>query len=215
MSQMNPACEKAIKWIEQHSVLLVFPQKNSPDPLSLWQLFHPRTPMRWEWDQDGDRRVSNLWSVMKTLSTSREVVYSKWYQNRATFFSRDLFTALLRLKREDSSLSATARQILETLDVDSPLSTKQLKRLTGLQGRFFEYQYQRALKELFISFQIVACGEVDDGAFPSLALGSTSLIFEDLSLRAQNLSLGKAQATLNQAFGPESKWLNFYRKNSF
>jgi hypothetical protein len=33
-----------------------------------------------------------------SLGLQRELFYSKWYQGRATFFSRELFTALLCLR---------------------------------------------------------------------------------------------------------------------
>ena len=73
-----------------------------------------------------------------------------------------------------------ARRILRILDGESPLSTKEIKRQADLQGRQFEAVYERAMKELWSRCLIVAYGEVDDGAFPSLAIGATRVIFEDL-----------------------------------
>ena len=86
----------AVSKINARGALLVFPINNKKEPASLWSEFYPKSKMRWEWDSDGDDRVGDLWALMKKLSDSREVVYSKWYQGRATFFSRKLFTALLR-----------------------------------------------------------------------------------------------------------------------
>ncbi len=42
------------------------------------------------------------------------------------------------------------------------------------------------------------CGEVDDGAFPSLAVGSTQLLFEDLWLAAKDMKSAKAQKLVDQ-----------------
>jgi hypothetical protein len=191
---------KAIKAINTHGALLVFPIQNQKEPASLWSEFYPRTKMRWEWDDSGDAKVSDMWSLMKQLSDCDQVVYSKWFRGRATFFSRDLFRAMLSLKLKSSAslraLSTDAEQILETLEQDSPLSTKQLKAATGLQGKFNEGSYSRAMKSLFLHLLIVAYGEVDDGAFPSLAVGATKSLFEDLWNEAQDLFPAKAQETL-------------------
>ncbi|MGE0616451.1 MAG: hypothetical protein AB7P04_12505, partial [Bacteriovoracia bacterium] len=178
----------AISKINRAGVLLVFPVNNKREPRSLWYEFSPRTPMRWEWDESGDNRVADMWHLMKRLSDCRQVVYVKWYQGRATFFSRPLFTALLAVyRRQDAGIppggsrySLTARRILEALESDSPLSTKELKRMTDLQGKFNESAYSKGVKELFTRLSIVAFGEVDDGAFPSLAVGATRHLYEDL-----------------------------------
>ncbi|MBY0451825.1 MAG: hypothetical protein K2P92_02240, partial [Bdellovibrionaceae bacterium] len=175
--------KSAVKKINDRGALLVFPINNKKEPASLWSEFYPRTKMRWEWDEGGDNKVGDLWLLMKKLSDSRQVVYSKWYQGRATFFSRDLFTALLKVTQPDYSgttLSPVARQLYECLEEDSPLSTKQLKAITELRGKDNERFYNRGMKELFSRFLIVAYGEVDDGAFPSLAVGTTRNLFEDL-----------------------------------
>jgi hypothetical protein len=170
----------AIAAIEKHGALLVYPIDNRPEPLSLWSVFYPRRPMRWEWDDDGDDRVAKLWHLRAELSASSKVVYAKWFRGRATFFSREVFTALLAAFGKPPYLSREARSLLDALSLDSPLSTKQLKRATELTGRLNEPTYERAMKELWSRFLIVGFGEVDDGAFPSLAVGATQVIFEDL-----------------------------------
>ena len=194
--------QRAIQFINQHGILLVFPVNNAKLPASLWSQFYPRSKMEWNWDNDGDNRVGNMWMLMKRLSDCREVVYSKWYQGRATFFSKKLFTAVLCLKLQSlqstSILSRTSLELLEILENDSPLSTKQLKKIAELQGKDNEKFYQRAMKELFKNFQIVAYGEVDDGAFPSLAIGSTKNLFEELWSDAQDMSVSVAGATVNE-----------------
>ena len=201
--------KKAVSLINSNGSLLVFPIDNRKEPSSLWHEFYPRSKMEWKWDSSGDTRVSDLWWLMKKLSGSGEVVYAKWYQGRATFFSKELFTALLvysRMFSEDHSrLSRYARDLLDTLESDSPLSTKQLKKLTGLQGKDNERFYNRGMKELFTHFLIVAYGEVDDGAFPSLAVGSTKNLFEDLFMASQKLGREEADKIIRKYWPDEKK----------
>ena len=78
---------------------LVRSGRSGKRPLSLWSVFHPRTLMRWDWDESSDVRVGQLWQLREELARSRKVVYGKWYRNRATFFSRELFVALLATYR--------------------------------------------------------------------------------------------------------------------
>src|SRR4051812_27586425 len=91
--------KKSIGAINKRGCLLVYPVNNKREPLSLWSELHPRTRMRWEWDDDGDSKVADLWHLREQLSRSREVVYSKWYQGRATLFSFECFVALLSFLR--------------------------------------------------------------------------------------------------------------------
>lgn len=181
---------------------MVYPINNKKEPHSLWSEFFPRKKMKWEWDNSGDDSVANMWYLMKKLSDNREVVYSKWYQGRATFFSQDVFTAMLSQTLKDCDptlgISPTARTILETLESDSPLSTKELKKLTDLQGRFNEPNYTRSIKELFSRFLIVAYGEVDDGAFPSLAVGATRTIYEEHWTRALRMPEAESEKIIDK-----------------
>lgn len=174
----------AVSAIEQHGILLVFPIDNRREPHSLWYDFFPKSRMRWEWDSDGDDRVAQLWHLREELSRSGKVVYAKWFRGRATFFSRRVFTGLLshfsRMLPPPVGLSPEARSILATLEESSPLSTKELKRATDLEGRFHAPSFDRATKELWERLLIVGYGERDDGAFPSLVYGATRWMFEDL-----------------------------------
>lgn len=203
--------KSAVSKINAKGALLVFPINNQKEPASLWAEFFPKAKMRWEWDEEGDNRVGELWSLMKKLSDSGQVVYTKWYQGRATFFSKELFTALLchRIENfENPNLSRPAQELLECLESDSPLSTKQLKRLTDLRGKDNERIYTKGMKELFTHFLIVAYGEVDDGAFPSLAVGATRNLFEDLLVEAKKMNPKEAQRIINFYLPKE----NLFRK---
>jgi hypothetical protein len=208
--------KSAITKIDKNGVLLVFPINNKPEPKSLWSEFFPKTKMRWEWDETGDNRVGDLWGLMKKLSDSRKVVYSKWYQGRATFFSRELFTALLCLAKDQidrpENLSRSARDLFDTLESDSPLSTKQLKKMTDLRGKENEATYNRSMKQLFSGFYIIAFGEVDDGAFPSLAVGATRNLYEDLWNEALRLSPKEALAVVDTYMPEGSLFRKYYEK---
>jgi hypothetical protein len=192
----------AISRIKDRGALLVFPINNRLLPNSLWAEFFPGTKMVWDWNEDGDYKVAEMWQLMKRLSDCRKVVYSKWYQGRATFFSPELFAALLALTRSARiprhELSETARILFEVLENNSPLSTKELKVVTDLRGRENEAAYTRGMKELFTRFLIVGFGEVEDGAFPSLAVGATELLFEDLWREGSEMTPPTAKVTVDR-----------------
>ncbi|WP_305809091.1 hypothetical protein, partial [Staphylococcus epidermidis] len=54
-----------------------------------------------------------------------------------------------------------------------------------------------ALQELWNRLLIVAFGEVDEGAFPSLAIGATKWIFEDLFREARELKVSEAEQVID------------------
>lgn len=199
---MSIKIKTAVKKINESGALLMFPHNNRPTPKSVWSAFYPRTPLRWEWDENGDDRVSQMWHLMKELSSCRDVVYSKWQGGRATFFSRELFTAMLSVFMKSGGhqvkLSREAKDLLSELESDSPLSTRDLKKMTNLQGKLHEGLYGKAMKELFSRLLIVGFGEVEDGAFPSLAVGATRHIYEELWLEATNLDIDQARATVDR-----------------
>lgn len=142
--------------------------------------------MRWEWDESGDGRVVKLWHLRRTLAESRKVVYSKWFRGRATLFSLATFKKLWVYHSEArASLTGEAREILDLLELESPLSTKQIRRGTELSGKMNEKRYAAAMKELWRTFAIVGVGEIEDGAFPSLAHAASHVVFEDLCLEAE------------------------------
>jgi hypothetical protein len=182
---VSASFERAIAAIERRGILLVYPIANRPEPRSLWSELHPRSPMRWAWDAHADGRVARLWRLREELARSDDVVYAKWFRGRATFFARPVFRGILAsLARETADarrgLSRQARELLELLEDNSPQSTKELRANAGLQGRVNEGVYTRALKELWSRLLVVGVGEVDDGAFPSLAMSATRLHLEDL-----------------------------------
>ena len=203
---------KAIELINRRGALLVFPIQNRKEPPSLWGELFPRSQMRWEWDDSGDNRVANLWHLREELSRSKKVVYSKWFRGRATFFSRELFVALLALLGKSQGLSKGSLSILQNLEEESPLSTKALKKRAKLQGQALEGTYHKALKPLWVRGLIVGYGEIDEGAFPSLAIGSAQLLFEDLWLEAHSLSSGDALKRVEEILRGNPLFLNELQK---
>lgn len=184
--------------IEKHGFLLVFPQGNRDVPQSLWSLLYPGSPLVWEWDESADNRVVGLWQVREQLARSRDVVYGKFYQGRATFFSKKVFQNILAVKGswDFNFPNRVSKEILDALEMDSPLSTKQLRGTTGLQGKMLKSSFHKALRDLWENFLIVGLGEIDDGAFPSLAHAATQVVFEDLWREAQELNPVDAMISL-------------------
>jgi hypothetical protein len=174
----------AVRTVEEAGILLVFPNQNRPDPPSLWDKLYPARKMRWDWAETADSRVVDLWSLRERLAESGKVAYGKWYRGRATLFSLSVFRGMLasfsEIAEPTARLSHEARELLEILEDDSPQSTKVLRERADLRGREREGAYTRAMRELWTRLLIVGVGEVADGAFPSLSIGATRLIFEEL-----------------------------------
>jgi hypothetical protein len=174
----------AIAIVERLGISLVYPIDNRPEPPSLWSELYPKSEMVWSWDADADPRVAAIWHLREELSRSEEVAYAKWFRGRATFFSLPVFHALLgRLARAGDvffGLPREAVDILELLRESSPRSIKEIRALADLRGKSQEAVFQHAMKALWSRLLVVGVGEVPDGAFPSLAVGATELLFEDL-----------------------------------
>jgi hypothetical protein len=216
MAQLN--AKSAVQAINKNGCLLVFPLNNRPEPKSIWSSLFPRSKMKWEWDQDGDTRVHDLWNLREQLSRSRKVIYSKWYQGRATFFSPEVFVNLMsylgssEVNSKENILSHESRGALEILEMDSPLSTKMLKAACELEGRLLEPTYNRALKPLWQKLLIVGFGEFEDSSFPSLGIGATKTLFEELWEEGQTIPKPKAAAFLNEKLGEQNPFLKFANK---
>lgn len=177
--------DKALKAINKRGVVLVFPVNNAKDPHSIWHEFFPRSKMVWEWsdeDDSGDDRVWELWHFRTKLSQSKRLYYGKFFQNRACYVSKKLLPYMLAamndFKRPQRYLNEDAIRILDFLEESSPVSTKLVKKECEMRGKFLKRNYAKAIKLLWQRGLICGRGEVDDGAFPSLAIGATSLLHE-------------------------------------
>jgi len=175
---------RARKIVDRLGIALVYPIPKRPEIPSLWSQLYPKSAMSWSWDADADPRVAEVWQLREALARSGEVAYAKWFRGRATLFSLPVFHALLgaiaRVGDPRLGLSSDALAILEALHERSPLSTKELRSAVGLKGREHERAFTAAMKALWERLLVVGVGEVDDGAFPSLAVAATELMFEDL-----------------------------------
>jgi hypothetical protein len=158
--------------------------------------------MRWDWAETADPRVVDLWHLREVLARSGDVAYAKWFRGRATFFSLPVFHALLTtLAQCGDVFRGLPRESIEILDLlreHSPRSTKEIRAATDLRGRPFERLFQHAMKALWSRLLIVGVGEVEDGAFPSLAVAATESMFEDLWLRRRSAPVS-AMRELDQA----------------
>jgi hypothetical protein len=173
--------------IDRAGALLVYPIARRKEPASLWSVLHPRSEMNWSWDETADPRIARLWHLRERLSRTRRVIYSKWYQNRAMFFSRELFSSMLTaLAPWAQPRSAEATELLTLLEDNSPQTTKTLRLAAGLRGRDNAAVFARALRELWERLLIVGSGEAEDGGFPSLRVGATRWLFEDLWVEARS-----------------------------
>jgi len=213
--------KKALDFIDRHKVVLTFPDNNRVDPPNLWKCFHPRKAMKWEWDSGADHLVSDLWIFREELSRSGKTVYAKWFQGKATFVDLDFLPVLLaalgvrqavEVRPEKMGLSPLGRTLFEALVERSPLSTKELKKETGLRGRDLESEYSRGLKELWSRLWIVGWGEKDDGAFPSLQMAATKHLFEKQWRRALELDALDAASEICDRFANSPRMLNFFQR---
>lgn len=206
----------AVRAVQRDGALLVFPLENRTDLPSVWSRLHPGAAMRWDWDDGGDPRVFALWQLRAKMMTSRKVVYAKWFRGRATVFAPDVFTAMLCAVRDArdprKGLLPEAAAILEVLDENSPVSSKTLRGLVDLQGKFHERAWTKAMAQLWARLLVVGYGEVDDGAFPSLAIGSTALLFEELWDASGGTLPSEARATLAARLGEDGAFLPYFEK---
>lgn len=174
---------RATRIVERLGISLVYPIDNRPDPRSLWSELYPKSKMVWSWDSDADPRVAQIWHLREELSRTQDVAYAKWFRGRATFFSLPVFRALLgRFAAAGDVLAGLPREATDILDLlrdSSPLSIKELRAAADLRGKAHEAIFQHAMKSLWSRLLVVGMGEVPDGAFPSLAVGATELVFED------------------------------------
>ncbi|KYG61882.1 hypothetical protein AZI85_06625 [Bdellovibrio bacteriovorus] len=206
---------KMVEAIERRGCLLVYPLQNQKEPSSLWSELYPRSEMVWGWDSDADNRVGEMWIMREELSRSEEVVYAKWFRNRATFFSKKLFINLLAYLGTSKGLIHLPKASQEALDsflMDSPQSTKIIKENLGWQGKMMESHYNRAMKPLWNYLFIVGFGEVDDSSFPSLNMAATQTLFEDLWLQSQDISEEKAEAFLLKTLGEKNLFMKYAKR---
>lgn len=215
---MSSARVKKLKTIvEEKGILLVYPLQNRAFPRSIWSALYPRSKMNWDWDVTGDDRVVELWQMREELSREDGILYAKWFQGRATFFSARVASALIAAyqtrNRNEASYSQEARDISKILAMDSPMSTKEIKKQSGLQGRALESTYQKAMKELWLGLSICGRGEVHDSSFPSLAVGLTSSLHPEIWERAKKIETYEGIGLVESTIKKDESMLKFFRRH--
>ena len=123
-----------------------------------------------------------------------------------------MFIHLFAYLRTDQGMSRESHILLEALEMDSPLSTKQLKEAAALQGRYMESTYNRAMKTLWQRMLIVGYGEIEDSSFPSLAVGATKNIFEDLWNQSSEITFKEAESFIQKKLPADNKFRKFAEK---
>lgn len=68
------------------------------------------------------------------------------------------------------------------------------------------------MKALWDSFQIVAFGEVEDSSFPSLAVGASQNLFEELWQESQEMSESMALKIIDEKLPLGSTWRKYWDK---
>jgi hypothetical protein len=209
------ALDRATAIVERLGIALVYPIDNKAEPRSLWSELHPKVKMEWSWDEGADPRVAELWHLRERLARSHDVAYAKWFRGRATFFALPVFHALLGRFAEAGDVFAglprEALEILELLRERSPLSTKEIRALADLRGKEQEALFNHAMKALWSRLLIVGTGEVADGAFPSLAVGATELLFED-TWNVRHAVPGRARARLDEVLATSPAYARELRR---
>lgn len=210
---MSKRYQKALDAINEQHVLLVYPIKNAREPRSLWHSLHPRSAMRWDWSEDADPRVVDLWHLKDDLCVGRQVVYAKWFRGRATFFSRAIFAPILALlgttRAEALRRNGNASRIYEELLDNSPQTPRRLRQAADLAGSHNRSDYEHGLRLLWEQLVIVGTGEVDEGQFPALAMGATRHVLEDLWEEADGIAPSDAEERCRSLLPAESPFSGF------
>ena len=64
---MSRNYKKAVAAINKHHIQLVYPIKHAHEPGSLWHSLYPRSFMKWDWSEDADQRVVDIWHLKDEL----------------------------------------------------------------------------------------------------------------------------------------------------
>lgn len=213
---MSKNYKKAVAAINSHHIQLVYPIKNAQEPASLWRSLHPRSFMKWDWSEDADQRVVDIWHLKDELCFGQDVVYAKWFRGRATFFSKEIFVPVLRLLEttqvDEIYRNTHANDIYEELLDRSPQTPKLVGQAVDLSGSQSRSDYEKGVKLLWEQLLIVGTGEVDEGQFPALAMGATKHIFEDLWDEARSMDPLDASERCRTLLPADSSFYKFLNR---
>jgi len=176
--------QSALDQVEKIGRVAIFPEKkpSKHSIISLWELFYPRTKMKWEWDDSADNRVVKLWWLKNEIAQTQKVLYGRFFGNRPVLVSKSETRRTLKTL-EKKPLTSLAREILSRLEDNSPQTKRMLGRELRAEGwEPTKSEFERSLIDLQKNFLIVSLGdsEREKGPMPSSEYAALSLIFPDL-----------------------------------
>lgn len=196
--------------INKAGVLLIFPIQNKDEPDSVWAHTYPRSKMIWDWTRDTDPKVDRIRAVLWDLVDEEKIILTKWYRDKPTIFSEDSFLYMLAYLRSAKKFQMReTKKVLDTLEIDSPQATQELKEACGLRGSHFKSDYNQAMRELWHRLLIVEHGEVKISHLPSTTIGSTEKTFGDIWERSLSINKKDAEKFLISKLNPENIFFKF------
>ena len=85
-----------------------------------------------------------------------------------------------------------------------------MKQAADLRGREHEPAFTRGMKELWLRMLIVAWGERDDGAFPSLQAGASKLLHHAAWQAGREMTEAEAIATIDRFWTEDSPFRRYF-----
>ncbi|MEO5668509.1 MAG: hypothetical protein ABIR96_10655 [Bdellovibrionota bacterium] len=177
--------KSALDQVERVGRVAIFPEKNKKKNsiVSLWEIFYPRTKMKWEWDEAADNRVVKLWWLKNEIAQTQKVLYGRFFGNRPVLVSKKEALKIL-VTLEPRRHSRLASEILSRLEDNSPQTKRMLGRALRDDGwEPTKSEFEKALLDLQRDFKIVNLGdsEREKGPMPSTEYATLALIFPDVA----------------------------------
>ena len=158
--------DEAIEYVNQRGFVFFWPITAVPYP-SLWSAVAGDRPVASKHDDPGHV----TWGWKDSLLGERKWYYAKILRGKATMISLDTapyFYALTEnygapesdylTQYEQGGLSLEAKQVYETLLIEGPLDTIQLRRKTRLSSKESSSRFERALTHLQRDMKILPVG---------------------------------------------------------
>ncbi len=93
--------------------------------------------------------VGGNWNAIVSLMESGDVFYSRFYKNRVTYLSRELYYALKPYRRRAERLSAQSERLLSFLQISGEASAEQMQRECLLEKKTQTEALNILFSELF------------------------------------------------------------------
>jgi hypothetical protein len=150
---------QALRFINDVGFCFAFAAESSELP-SVWHAVCGTRNPEYPEHSHHDPAISFVWELKDALPAAGKVFYGRLLRRRPTFVSLDYLLHFYVLsgrtgeKREfiqqamRGRLAPAAREVMEALTADWPLSTKILRRATGMDGRGDRAEFDRAMTVL-------------------------------------------------------------------